>query len=183
MPVAVADHGNAYMLAVLVANSSTFRSVVSKATVIKALTKIYYPWHDESGDNPELPSRAVIVDDSDFGDENHRKVATGVWKISGSYRLNFDFNIPATERTGRANEFAWFHKQTNNIMKEMRSIAGWGNSGVTSGDGNPLAHFNMMNYQRQEGPWEIDPSEDMLPDPQTGELLPFWHMGYDISYW
>ena len=180
MPVAVADIGNAYMLAVLVANSSTFRTVVGATDITTALAKIYYPWanEDEQEGALELPSRAVIVDDSDFGEEIHTKTATGTWKISGSFRLNLDFNIPTAERIGKANEYAWFNQQCREIFKEMRAIAGWGSSGV----GN-RSQLNMMNYRREEGPWEIAPGEQELPDPTDGPLVSYWHCGYEVFYW
>lgn len=178
--IPVSEHGNVYLLALLVANSSTFRAIpdIAAADADEALSRIYYPWAET--DSGEIPSRAVISDDADLSRDEWTRVSRGNWSHRETLALTFDLLIPADvagERCAKQ-EWAWFLKTVKGILSDMRSLAGTGSSGV-----NSTTHFNMLDFQKINGSYRADPSEmSPLTDPEKGIPLPFWTVTYEVEH-
>lgn len=168
-----------YLLAVMIANCATFRSseVTHTADATAALKRIHYPFADN--DEKETPPRAIISDDADLSQEAFQQTSRGVWTKKETLWLSFDFRVPcAYAKEGHRNEWAWFKKTTRAIMKEMRTLAGRGISGVSD-----LAHFNLTDYRRVQGPYRMDIAEGFdLPDPEDEKPESFWHVAYEVDY-
>lgn len=175
------EHGPAYLLALLIASSKTFRDCTGTEDVNTALARVFWPLAEE-GDSPP---RAVISDISDFTQQGFSNPATGIWRLDGeSLIMTFDLVVPSEYANVTPhpvkNSWAWFTKNVKQILKEMRQLAGKGNSGV-----NNTTHFNMTEHRKIGGPEEWSQTEvnnEELPDPADGKPPIVWTVSYEVAH-
>ena len=177
--VDVANHGNSYILALQVAASTTFQTVVGEANQTDAMDHIHYPVvdFDETGAIVvDLePPRAIIVDE--LGDEEYVTNGIGKWDLNQSWWLSFDFVVPTdhTSEGGTQNEWAWFQLQIKTILSDMLQL------GKT---GNPVGsktYMELSSLRRLQGPYRLDPAEYGRPaDPAAGKPDVIWHVAYEV---
>jgi len=177
--VAVGDHGNAYILAMQIAASSNFQSVVTEVTQAAAMDHIHYPFvdFDESGAilADLAPPRAIVCDE--LGDEEFVTDGIGKWNLLESWWVSFDFNIPAAYLLNDTlNEWAWFTLQVKNIINDVLAL------GKT---GNPVGsktYMQISTFRRIEGPYRIDPVErGNLDNPASTQPSVIWHVAYEVG--
>lgn len=180
-----------YLLALLVANSTSFRTAVGAANATEALNSVFYPAADLQATPPEIPPRAVITDDAEKSDLFYTPASRGGWSKRLSLHLSLDLVIPPAENTTLRNQWAWFNKivmgsktdGTTGIIDEMLELAGEGDTGVPAWTSGNVPHFNALSVSKTEGPWQGALEEDALPDPETVTLPDqIWHVGYGFWY-
>ena len=171
MATPVADQGKLYLLALLVASSSTFQTLVGAADAAAALNSVYYPWADDDDTYP----RAVVH----YMQRSRVRVGPPVgqrFKATDNYLVAFEFEIPDAEAGSTKDQWSWFNKKTDDIWGEMEILAGTGSSGV-----NNLAHFNMVQHE-ELSMFRMPAEERAHTDPETGKPKPLWIQNSEVMH-
>lgn len=185
MPTTIAPAGlfrQSYRLSLLVAQSTTFQSVVGAANATLALDHIFYPFADlESAVSAErqLPPRATIVEEDSPWGRQRKATDRGTWKSSGVLNLNFDFVIPEdVEVLGYRNSFNWMNNKVGEIMLQMEALSG---SGQMDADG--LDYFYIVGYTKT-GPYELDTGKMEIEDIDdvTKKIKKIWSFPLAIEW-
>jgi len=182
--VEVQDHGNIYLVAKMVAASSTFQSVVGAASETEAFNSIHYPYIDldDQGEIvcPLEPPRAILSDE--LGEDEYLDGAIHTWSRRETFWLSFDFAIPKEYRIegNVKNSWAWFRLKIQAIVKEMR-LAGKTASGVTPTGGQPISYPALRAMRRVEGPYQLSTSERMTDHPDDGPPPEVWHIAFAVE--
>lgn len=184
MPITTVPTGifcQPYRLALMVAASSTFQTIVKATTVAEAMRSIHYPdveLYDTQGvlKAESLPPLAVISDEAPL---TRTRVGTaGFYNSTTNLILEFQFYIPtATAAEGHQASAAWFMTQTGSILTDMEALARTGTP--VSGE----THLNLTAYSRIAGPMQFDMGEGILPDPDLNEYSrELWFVNFNMEF-
>lgn len=182
--IAAADHGNIYVLAKQIAQSSTFQSVCGVSTTDEALERVHYPYVDIDEDGELLvdlePPRAILSDE--LGEEEYVEGGMHTWTLQESFWLSFDFLVPTAFRVNDTkNTWAWFRQKVQQILKDMQSV-GKTAAGITPTGGVEITYSALRAARRVEGPHRLAVAErDIDQEPEEGVMPEVWHVAYIIE--
>ena len=168
------DDPQVYLLRLLVAECATFQSVVGAADKAAALARVHgVEATDESGEVPDDWPRAIVELAPGFEDE---LVSPGNWISRGQLYLTFEFKIPQSDDATTKQQKNWFMLKLNAIRREMKALAGTGES--TTG----YTHLNITRITNQDGPHRDPPEEQDQPDPGQGTPKTRWWATLNVEW-
>lgn len=155
-------------LRILLADSTTFRTLTGTADRTAALAFIHMPLSLDDGTHP--PPRATI--DPTKGNYEREQIGIGSYILQAQLPLSFEFEIPDSVTDGlelkdvESESELWFLGKVGPILEEMEALAGTG-EGV-SGE----THLNVIRFTQVEGPEPY--AEEEQPAEAAGKVPYLW---------
>lgn len=149
------------MLAILLANSSTWQSLCGASSADDARRFISIDQLDLTTEDsvPRYPHAIAGWQDSDaFGREKQGNL---YWVTTGTMTLMIELEVPPDYKKGSEDSHNWFMNQVANIVNEMENLAG---------QGEPITgetHLNATAFNRTDGPWRVNDDEMEILDPDN----------------
>jgi hypothetical protein len=163
------------MLAVLLAYSSTWQTLLDANTVDQALAQVCRGQAADGGDEPVKYPRAVV----DEIERERNQKATRTFAGRGTLLLTIEAQPPDDTRASYDDQRSWFKEQIDAIELDMRTTS----SGRTTPTGYSVSHFQIKTMS-----WAVDPflvpeaDQEEQETSEDADQRPLWAMQFRVEY-